>query len=73
MEHFDFELNKREGIIEIYLDDISNPIYIEMDKFYLWMSKSVSLCIPMDEYFNLNYDILKKDLINYYLKVLLKQ
>jgi len=39
-QHFDFEINLVDSVIDIYLDDISEPLEIDTKEYYRWAKSS---------------------------------
>lgn len=85
MYHLDFSINKSEEIVELYLDEINEPIEIDFSIMYQWALKNGLASnvrsftnyndktnMTMYEYFSLPYDILRDDIQRYYLEKILK-
>jgi hypothetical protein len=85
MIHLDFNVNKLDEVVEIYLDEINEPIEVDFPLMYSWakingLTSNVRSYqntdkkenMTINEYFKLPYDILKEDVQRYYLEKIIK-
>lgn len=85
MYHLDYSINKSEQVVEIYRDEINEPIEVDFAIMYMWADKNGLTSnvrtflktnekqkMTISEYFSLPYDTLKEDIQRYYLEKILK-
>jgi len=85
MIHLDFNVNKLDEVVEIYLDEINEPIEVDFPLMYSWAKMNCLTSnvrsyqntdkkenMTINEYFKLPYDILKEDVQRYYLEKIIK-
>jgi hypothetical protein len=85
MIHLDYNINFIDEIVEIYLDEINEPIEVDFNIIYSWAKiNGLCSCVRINlysdknetmkilDYFLLPYDILKDDFKRYYLEKIIK-
>ena len=85
MIHLDFNINKLDEVVEIYLDEINEPIEVDFTLMYSWakingLTLNVRIYqnadkkenMTINEYFKMPYDNLKEDVQRYYLEKIIK-